>query len=320
MTSCGSNAILLSPPDAVPLRFGDDSFFPHLAAARGLRHRARRCCACPASRSISTTPRGSRRVSRELPSPTRARALAGRDDMLMLTAPAECAGQETSAMITWRDLGPRRGGRALSAAEALALADARDLRAADAGCGGIARRGARRSRLVFAQGLHPADAALPRRLPLLHLRASAAPRRARPISIADRCWRSPAPAPRPAATRRCSPWATSRNCATRAAREALAAARPRDDACPTSPRWRRWCCSETGLLPHLNPGVMTRADIDAAARGLGVARASCWRARAERLSQPRRAAFRLARQGAGGAPRDDRGGRRGGGAVHLAAS
>jgi 2-phospho-L-lactate guanylyltransferase len=30
----GSNAILMSPPDAVPLRFGDDSFFPHLAAAR----------------------------------------------------------------------------------------------------------------------------------------------------------------------------------------------------------------------------------------------------------------------------------------------
>jgi 2-phospho-L-lactate guanylyltransferase len=29
----GSNAIVLSPPDAVPLQFGDDSFFPHLAAA-----------------------------------------------------------------------------------------------------------------------------------------------------------------------------------------------------------------------------------------------------------------------------------------------
>jgi 2-phospho-L-lactate/phosphoenolpyruvate guanylyltransferase len=29
----GSNAVLISPPDAVPLRFGDDSFFPHLAAA-----------------------------------------------------------------------------------------------------------------------------------------------------------------------------------------------------------------------------------------------------------------------------------------------
>jgi 2-phospho-L-lactate guanylyltransferase len=29
----GSNAILLSPPDAVPLAFGDDSFRPHLRAA-----------------------------------------------------------------------------------------------------------------------------------------------------------------------------------------------------------------------------------------------------------------------------------------------
>ncbi|HEY3917290.1 MAG TPA: 2-phospho-L-lactate guanylyltransferase [Stellaceae bacterium] len=30
----GSNAILAAPADAVPLRFGDDSFFPHLDAAR----------------------------------------------------------------------------------------------------------------------------------------------------------------------------------------------------------------------------------------------------------------------------------------------
>jgi 2-phospho-L-lactate guanylyltransferase len=30
----GSNAILPSPPDAVPLRFGVDSFFPHLRAAQ----------------------------------------------------------------------------------------------------------------------------------------------------------------------------------------------------------------------------------------------------------------------------------------------
>ena len=29
----GSNAIICSPPDAVPLRFGEDSFFPHLRAA-----------------------------------------------------------------------------------------------------------------------------------------------------------------------------------------------------------------------------------------------------------------------------------------------
>jgi 2-phospho-L-lactate guanylyltransferase len=35
----GSNAVLVSPPEAVPLRFGENSFFPHLAAAeaRGIR-------------------------------------------------------------------------------------------------------------------------------------------------------------------------------------------------------------------------------------------------------------------------------------------
>jgi len=32
----GSNTILCSPADLVPLRFGPDSFFPHLAAARAL--------------------------------------------------------------------------------------------------------------------------------------------------------------------------------------------------------------------------------------------------------------------------------------------
>jgi 2-phospho-L-lactate guanylyltransferase len=30
----GSNAVLCTPADVVPLRFGDNSFFPHLAAAR----------------------------------------------------------------------------------------------------------------------------------------------------------------------------------------------------------------------------------------------------------------------------------------------
>ena len=32
----GSNAVLCAPPDAVTLKFGDDSFLPHLAAARAL--------------------------------------------------------------------------------------------------------------------------------------------------------------------------------------------------------------------------------------------------------------------------------------------
>ena len=30
----GSNTIICSPPDAVPLRFGENSFYPHLDAAR----------------------------------------------------------------------------------------------------------------------------------------------------------------------------------------------------------------------------------------------------------------------------------------------
>jgi len=40
----GSNAVLCSPPDLVPLRFGDDSFLPHLAAAeaRGITPRVLR--------------------------------------------------------------------------------------------------------------------------------------------------------------------------------------------------------------------------------------------------------------------------------------
>jgi len=32
----GSNAVACSPPDVLPLRFGDDSFFPHLRRARAL--------------------------------------------------------------------------------------------------------------------------------------------------------------------------------------------------------------------------------------------------------------------------------------------
>ena len=32
----GSNAVLCSPPDVFPFRFGDDSFRPHLAAARAI--------------------------------------------------------------------------------------------------------------------------------------------------------------------------------------------------------------------------------------------------------------------------------------------
>ena len=36
----GSNAVLCAPPVAVPLRFGDDSYFPHLDGRAPARHRA----------------------------------------------------------------------------------------------------------------------------------------------------------------------------------------------------------------------------------------------------------------------------------------
>ena len=73
-TSSGSNAVLCSPPDAVPLRFGDNSFFPHLDGRAGARHRAAAWCRCRASRSTSTRPR-IWRCSGATPSRTRARAL-----------------------------------------------------------------------------------------------------------------------------------------------------------------------------------------------------------------------------------------------------
>ena len=105
-----------------------------------------------------------------------------------------------------------------------------------------------------------------------------------PISRRRRCWRSPAPAPPPAAPRRCSPWATSRNCA--------GARRGR--------RWRRWgtrrrsrtCAAmcalvlkETGLLPHANPGVMNRDEI-AALRAVTASQGIMLESASARLCEP----------------------------------
>ena len=53
-----------------------------------------------------------------------------------------------------------------------------------------ARRRARPHVVLFAQGVHPAHAALPRRLPLLHVRARAARRRTALSFDRRRCWPS----------------------------------------------------------------------------------------------------------------------------------
>jgi 2-phospho-L-lactate/phosphoenolpyruvate guanylyltransferase len=76
----GSNAILLSPPDAVPLRFGVDSFFPHLRAAqaRGIRPTVLRL---PGIALDIDNPEDLAAFMRQ-PSPTRTRALLAENAML----------------------------------------------------------------------------------------------------------------------------------------------------------------------------------------------------------------------------------------------
>jgi 2-phospho-L-lactate guanylyltransferase len=71
----GSNAIICSPPDAVPLRFGEDSFFPHLRAAEacGIRPTVMRL---PGIALDLDTPEDLAAFAR-LPSSTRARAVLG---------------------------------------------------------------------------------------------------------------------------------------------------------------------------------------------------------------------------------------------------
>ena len=122
---------------------------------------------------------------------------------------------------------------------------------------------------------------------------------------ATKCSPSRGPAPPPAATRRSSPSATSPSCATgpRATSSQRSAARRRSSTSRDVPRL---VLEETGLLPHVNPGVMTREELAPCARSPR-RRASCSRRPRSGSRQPRRAPLRLARQAPGGAARDDRG-------------
>ena len=76
----GSNAIVCSPPEAVPLRFGEDSFFPHLRAAEacGVRPTVLRL---PGVALDIDTPEDLTAFALH-PRPTRARALLVANDML----------------------------------------------------------------------------------------------------------------------------------------------------------------------------------------------------------------------------------------------
>ena len=151
---------------------------------------------------------------------------------------------------------------------------------------------------VLAQGLHPADDALPRRLRLLHLRAAAARRRSRPISRPTRCSRSPAPARRPAAREALFTLGDKPELRYRAAREALAAlGYATDGRLPR--RDVRAGARETGLLPHAQP---RRDDARTSSRALRAVSRVAWDdARDDRRAalRARRPALRLARQGPG---------------------
>jgi 2-phospho-L-lactate/phosphoenolpyruvate guanylyltransferase len=80
----GSNAVLLSPPDVVPLRFGADSFFPHLRAAeaRGVRPTVLRL---PGIALDIDNPEDLAAFARQ-PSVTRTRAFLAENDMLITSS------------------------------------------------------------------------------------------------------------------------------------------------------------------------------------------------------------------------------------------
>ena len=142
------------------------------------------------------------------------------------------------------------------------------------------------------------------------------PRPGEPIYLTPRrCWRSPAPGPTAGCHEALFTLGDKPELRYAAAREALARL-GHETTLSYLAEMAGLVLRETGLLPHLNPGVMTRADLEAL-RKVSASQGIMLESASERLRAPRRPAFRLARQGPGGAPRHDPGCRRGGGAVHF---
>ena len=141
-----------------------------------------------------------------------------------------------------------------------------------------ARARARAARDVLAQGLHPAHAPLPRRLPLLHVRAAAAARRALLPDARRGARDRPARAARPAATRRSSRSATSPSCATarRARSSSGSASRPPPRTSRTA---RASCCARPGSCRTPTPASSTTTSCSPCARS-APRRGSCSRPRA----------------------------------------
>ncbi len=150
--------------------------FPHLAAAQGARHRAAGRAAA-AHRARYRHAGGPGAVPGNAVAQPRSRALLDRWGLR-----ADARREREGDRMSWRGVIERAvAGEAPSRRRRPGAARLRRSRCADDGGRRAARRRPRRARLLFAQGVHSADPALPRHLPLLHLRASAAPRRPPPI-------------------------------------------------------------------------------------------------------------------------------------------
>ncbi len=116
----GSNAILCSPPDAVPLRFGDDSFFPHLRRPRRAASPDRAAAAGHRARHRQSG--GSRRFRASALADPHAR-IARREWYI-----ADPAIRRPRGMITDELLARAQAERRLSAGDALALRRSSDPR------------------------------------------------------------------------------------------------------------------------------------------------------------------------------------------------
>ena len=121
---------------------------------------------------------------------------------------------------------------------------------------------------LLAEGLHPADDAVPRRCGYCTF-AQPPARLAAPYLTPDEVLAIAPPARAPAATRRCSRSASGPSCATPWPAEWLAATATTRPSTTSRP-WRQLVLDETGLLPHANAGALD-ADELAAAAGVAVA-------------------------------------------------
>ena len=172
------------------------------------------------------------------------------------------------------------------------------------------RRGLRDPRHLLAQGVHPADDAVPRQVRLLHVRPAAGPPRlALPLprrGARHRPRRSAGRLPRGAVHAGRAPRGALR-------RRRATGSRPTATTPPstTSRPWRSWCSTRSGCSPTPTPARCTPTSWP----GCGRCRPRQGMMVESLNARPRRPP-RLARQDARAAPGHPRGGRRAGHPVH----